>query len=55
MAVEVKPHPRFLGVYWATLEDGSRRLATVNLAPGKKKGKFGNHVTEISKFGRQLW
>ena len=35
MAVNVKPHPRFLAIYWATLEDGSRKLATKNLAPGK--------------------
>ncbi len=35
MAVEVVEHERFRGVYWAKLEDGSRRLATENLAPGK--------------------
>jgi len=30
----VKPHERFEGVYWALLEDHTRRLATKNLAPG---------------------
>jgi len=33
LAASVRPHERFEGVYWATLEDGSRRLATRNLAP----------------------
>ena len=33
MHVDVRPHERFEGVFWATLEDGSRRLATKNLAP----------------------
>lgn len=35
MTVNVKPHPRFPAIYWATLEDGSRKLATKNLALGK--------------------
>ncbi|UCF59456.1 MAG: fibrillarin-like rRNA/tRNA 2'-O-methyltransferase [Candidatus Bathyarchaeota archaeon] len=35
MAVDVKPHPHFPAIYWATLEDGSRKLATKNLALGK--------------------
>lgn len=30
---DVRPHERFGGVFWATLEDGSNRLATKNLAP----------------------
>jgi fibrillarin-like pre-rRNA processing protein len=30
----VRPHEQFEGVFWVTLEDGSRRLATRNLAPG---------------------
>ena len=35
MGVEVVEHEKFRGVYWVKLEDGSRRLATVNLAPGR--------------------
>lgn len=35
MAVGVKPHPLFPEIYWATLENGSQRLATKNLAPGR--------------------
>lgn len=34
MATNVRPHEQFEGVFWVTLEDGSRRLATRNLAPG---------------------
>jgi fibrillarin-like pre-rRNA processing protein len=30
----VEPHERFPGIYWITLEDGTRRLATINLSPG---------------------
>lgn len=33
MHADVRPHERFAGVFWATLEDGSNRLATRNLAP----------------------
>jgi len=31
--VDVKPDAKFEGVYWLSLEDGSRRLATKNLSP----------------------
>ncbi len=33
---KIYPHEKFEGVYWIELEDGSKRLATVNLAPGFK-------------------
>jgi len=33
MHVDVKPHDKFEGVYWVTLEGSNRRLATKNLAP----------------------
>jgi fibrillarin-like pre-rRNA processing protein len=42
LAGNVRPHDPFEGVYWVTLEDGSKRLATKNLAPG------------ISVYGEQL-
>lgn len=32
-AVRVDPHEKFPGVYWVEFEDGSKRLATINLAP----------------------
>ncbi|MEZ0248032.1 MAG: fibrillarin-like rRNA/tRNA 2'-O-methyltransferase [Thermoproteus sp.] len=34
--VDVKPHERFAGVYVARFEDGSERLATRNLTPGRR-------------------
>ena len=33
MHADVRPHERFEGVYWVSLEDHSSRLATKNLAP----------------------
>ncbi len=34
MAVKIEPHQNFPEIYWANLEDGSRKLATKSLAPG---------------------
>jgi fibrillarin-like pre-rRNA processing protein len=34
LAASVRPYDPFEGVYWLTVEDGSKRLATKNLAPG---------------------
>ncbi|MBP1449236.1 MAG: fibrillarin-like rRNA/tRNA 2'-O-methyltransferase [Thermoproteus sp.] len=34
--VEVRPHDRFAGVYVLRLEDGTERLATRNLTPGRR-------------------
>jgi len=53
VAVEVKPHPRFSGVYWTTLEDGSRRLATVNLTPGKNV--YGERLVRFRGKEYRLW
>jgi fibrillarin-like pre-rRNA processing protein len=35
MNAEATPHPAFQGIYRVTLEDGSERIATRNLAPGR--------------------
>ena len=35
VVAEVKPHPRFSGIYQVFLKDGSKRLATRNLAQGR--------------------
>jgi len=53
VAVEVKAHPRFSGVYWATLEDGSRRLATLNLALGKNV--YGERLVRFRGEEYRLW
>ncbi|NPA99902.1 MAG: fibrillarin-like rRNA/tRNA 2'-O-methyltransferase [Crenarchaeota archaeon] len=34
--VAVKPHEKFEGVYFVVFEDGTERLATKNLTPGKR-------------------
>jgi len=36
MVVSVEPHEKFKGVYWVVYEDGSKRLATLNMDPGFK-------------------
>lgn len=33
---DVKKHEKFEGVYWVFFEDGSKKLATLNLVPGVK-------------------
>ena len=35
MQAKVKPHPTFSEIYQITLEDGAKRLATKNFAPGR--------------------
>jgi len=34
VGIDVEPHPRFKGIYYVLFEDGSRKLATRNLAGG---------------------
>ena len=41
--VKVKPHPKFAEIYNIVLEDGSQRLGTKNLSPGK------------NVYGERLW
>jgi len=53
VAVEVKAHPRFPGVYWATLEEGSRRLATLNLTP--EKNVYGERLVRFRGEEYRLW
>jgi len=51
--VEVKPHPEFPGIYWAITEDGSRKLATKNLAPGKTV--YGERLIRFKGVEYRLW
>lgn len=53
MPVRVKPHEDFHGVYWAFLEDGSRRLATLNLAP--KRIVYGERLVKFKGEEYRLW
>jgi fibrillarin-like pre-rRNA processing protein len=51
--VKVKPHPKFAEIYEATLEDGSRRLATKNLAHGRNV--YGERLIRYEGVEYRLW
>jgi fibrillarin-like pre-rRNA processing protein len=51
--VEVKPHPRFPAVYQVVLEDGSRRLATRNLVPGRNV--YGERLVRFEHVEYRVW
>jgi fibrillarin-like pre-rRNA processing protein len=53
LPLKVKPHERFPRVYWAYLEDGSRRLATLNLTPGRSV--YGERLIKIRGNEYRLW
>jgi len=51
--VRVKPHPQFPAVYQVTLEDGARRLATKNLAPGRSV--YGERLIRHEGIEYRVW
>lgn len=51
--VTVNPHERWPGVFWLTLEDGSRRLATRNLVPSKSV--YGERLVAWGDEEYRLW
>lgn len=53
MEVKVKPHPQFPAIYQVTLEDGSQRLATRNLAPGRNV--YGERLIRYEGVEYRLW
>lgn len=53
MAIGVKPHPDFSGVYWVNLEDGTRRLATRSLTPGRSV--YGERLVNHKDAEYRLW
>jgi len=53
VAVDINPHPRFEEIYLATLEDGSQRLATKNLAQGKSV--YGERLVKFKSSEYRLW
>jgi fibrillarin-like pre-rRNA processing protein len=53
VAVKVTPHEKFPGVYWAKLEDGSRKLATLNLAPGRMV--YGEELVSYKRKEYRIW
>lgn len=53
MAVNVKPHPRFPEIYWVTVEDGTRKLATKNFAAGTVV--YGERLVSFKGDEYRLW
>ncbi len=53
MATDVKLHSKFSGIYWVTLEDGTQRLATKNLVPGRKI--YGERLISFKGIEYRLW
>jgi len=51
--VEVEEHEKFPGVYWVVFEDGTRKLATRNLAPGRTV--YGEKLIRIGDEEYRLW
>ncbi|OYT60646.1 MAG: fibrillarin [Desulfurococcales archaeon ex4484_217_1] len=51
--VNVKPHDKFEGVYIVELEDGSLKIATKNLAPGKRV--YGERLFKIEGVEYREW
>jgi len=51
--VEVKPHPEFPEIYWAILEDGTERLATRNLTPGRTV--YGERLITFKGIEYRIW
>jgi fibrillarin-like pre-rRNA processing protein len=50
---DVSPHERFEGVYWVKFQDKSRRLATLNLSPGRSV--YGEELVKFRRKEYRLW
>ena len=53
MHAKVRPHPQFAEIYQATLEDGTQRLATQNLVPGRTV--YGERLIQFKKVEYRVW
>jgi len=51
--IDVDPHAELRGVYWVRLEDGSKRLATLNLDPGRSV--YGERLIRAGKKEYRVW
>lgn len=51
--MKVTEHERFKSVYWVELEDGARKLATINLAPGTQV--YGERLLKVQGIEYRLW
>ena len=53
MRVRVRPHPQFDGIFQAALDDGSHRLATRNLTPGRSV--YGEKLIHFKGIEYRVW
>ena len=53
MSIKVTPNQRFQGVYDVILEDGSKRIATRNLTPGRNV--YGERLIQVGEEEYRLW
>ena len=53
MGVDVETHSSLQGVFWVTLEDGSKRLATKNLATGHSV--YGERLIRFQGIEYRVW
>jgi fibrillarin-like pre-rRNA processing protein len=53
LRVDVKPDAKFEGVYWLTLEEGGRRLATKNLSPAF--AVYGERLVSVGDAEYRIW
>jgi len=53
MNVDVSPHPQFPGIFRVVLEDGSRRLATAGLVPGRSV--YGERLIRHGSIEYRVW
>ncbi|RLE66897.1 MAG: fibrillarin-like rRNA/tRNA 2'-O-methyltransferase [Thermoprotei archaeon] len=51
--VRVTSHEKFYGIYWVEFEDGSRKIATLNLAPGIKV--YGEQLIRLGGKEYRVW
>jgi fibrillarin-like pre-rRNA processing protein len=51
--VKVKPHPQFPGIFQIILEDGAKRLATMNLTPGRNV--YGERLIRYEGTEYRVW
>jgi fibrillarin-like pre-rRNA processing protein len=51
--VKVRPHPKFTEIYCVTLEDGSQRLGTRNLSPGRNV--YGERLIKYEGTEFRVW
>jgi fibrillarin-like pre-rRNA processing protein len=53
VAINVEPHPTFQEIFGVTFEDGSKRLATKNLAPGHTV--YGERLVKFKGVEYRVW